>query len=302
MTLRYFFLFMVMAFRANARASAMLLLLMSSIACGAEKEVPIDTIAALRLEYGYKLAELEEKTKNNIGGWPSDHDCDGALWAGIARAAGADWVDVSAALRPDGRPTRRPLFDCGPGNLGYNDGSATTTSNDMITGIILGLYTARDADSVLRLYQYGEQHKWIMGYPEYYISRVLLRPNGITLIARILYELSNGQRDYVIRLAPVVYGPVQSDYEQHLILLSRYLEKKIGGPQYGMEIAEKILAKSLPLDALAQAVSGNYLLASLLLTGNYQSPTYVRGHENYHLVHWLISAKVVLDGVAPEAE
>lgn len=285
----YFFLFLVMSFTFTT-------------SCGADDHVPIDTIAALRLEYGYKLAELEEKTKNNIAGWPSDHDCDGALWAGIARAAGAKWVDMSAALRPDGRPTRRPLFDCGPGNLGYNDGAAATTSNDMITGILLGLYAARDTNSVLSLYQYGERNNWIMGYPEWYIARVLLRPNGITLMARILYDLTNGQRDYTIRLAPVVYGPVQSDYEQHLILLSRYLEKSIGGPQYGMEVAEKILAKSAPLDALAQAVAGNNTLAILLLTGNYQSPTYVRGHDNYHLVHWLFAAKVVLDNVSPDSQ
>ena len=268
---------------------------MSSIACGAEKEVPIDTLAALRLEYGYKLAELKEKTENHIAGWPSDHDCDGALWAGIARAAGAEWVDMSAALRPDGRPTRRPLRDCV-----VPDESKASTSNDMITGTLLGLQAAGDAASVLALYRYGEEHNWIMGYPDWYVARVLLRPNGITLIARVLYQLTNGQRDYGIRLSPVVYGPVQADYEQHLILLSRIIEQKAGGPQYGMEIAEKILAKASPFDALAQGVAGNYGLAALLLTGNYESPTYVRGDETYHLVHWLLAAKVVLDGMNAE--
>jgi hypothetical protein len=167
----------------------------------------------------------------------------------------------------------------------------------MITGILLGLQASGDEKSVLRLYQYGESHDWIMGYPEWYISRVLLRPNGVTLMARILHHLSGGERDYSIRLMPVVYGPVQADYEQHLLLLSRIIERKAGGPQYGAEIAEQILAKSAPKDALAQAVAGNYLGAALLLTGDYKSPTYVRGHESYNLVHWCLAAKIALDGM-----
>jgi hypothetical protein len=245
----------------------------------------------LEEQYNAKLAELRNITERNVGGWPSDHDCDGALWAGVARAAGADWVDVSAALQPDGRPTRRPLRDCVT-----PDESKATTSNDMITGIILGLQAAKDDRSIYKLYQYGIDNNWIMGYPEWYMARVLLRPNGITLLARVLYQLTDGKRDYAIRLAPILYGPVQADYEQHLILLSRVIEKNAGGAQYGMEVAEKILAKTSPLDALAQAVAGNYTQAAILLTNDYTPPTYVRGHESYRLVHWLLAAKITLDG------
>jgi hypothetical protein len=166
----------------------------------------------------------------------------------------------------------------------------------MITGIVLGLSASGDSSSLLKLYQYGEEHNWIMGYPEWYVARVLLRPNGITLMARVLYQLTEGKKDYAVRLLPIVYGPVQADYEQHLILLSRIIEKRAGGAQYGMEVAEKILAKTLPLDGLAQAVAGNYTQAAILLTGDYQAPTYVRGHPSYPLVHWLLAAKVTLDG------
>ncbi len=267
----------------------------TSVACGSE--VPAGPILLNELEemYRSKLVHLREETEKNIAGWPADNECDGALWAGVARAAGADWVDVSASLRPDGRPTRKPLRDCLT-----PDESATTTSNDMITGIILGLQESKDTDSVLRLYQYGEQHDWIMGTPEWYISRVLLRPNGVTLMARILYKLSGGERDYSIRLMPVIYGPVDGDYEGHLLLLSRIIEKKAGGSQYGMEIAETLFAKAHPGDALAQAVAGNYQLAALLLTNDYKSPSYVRGDDIYHTVHWLLAAKVTLDSLLPD--
>lgn len=278
MKLPSFLLFVVLSFTTTA--------------CGSEVPAGPILITELEQQYAVKLLQLRNTTERNIGGWPTDAECDGALWAGVARAAGADWVDVSAALRPDGRPTRKPLRDCVT-----PDESATTTSNDMITGILLGLQEAGDADSTHRLYTYGESHDWIMGYPEWYISRVLLRPNGVTLMARILYTLTDGKRDYTIRLAPVVYGPVDGDYEGHLLLLSRIIEKKAGGAQYGMEVAETLFAKAHPGDALAQAVAGNYLGSALLLTGDYKSPSYVRGDDVYHLVHWLLAARVTLDGM-----
>lgn len=262
----------------------------TTISCGKETTAGPILIKELQEQYTSKLQELQQLSNDNVAKWPNDHDCDAALWAGVARAAGADWVDISAALRPDGRPTRRPFRDCA-----FPDESKATTSNDMITGTLLGLQAAKDVESVLRLYRYGEDNNWIMGQPEWYVARVLLRPNGVTLLARVLYQLTDGQRDYAIRLAPVVYGPVQADYEQHLILLSRIIEKRAGGPQYGMAVAEKMLANAAPLDALAQAVAGRYNQAAVLLISDYKSPTYVRGADVYHLVHWLLAARITLD-------
>ncbi len=270
--------------------------------CGVEKEVPVDTIAALQAGYNDKLLQLKELSKGHIAGWPSDHDCDAALWAGISRAAGADWVSVDAGVQPDGRTTRKPLQDCGPVEEGFPGDSATTTSNDMITGLLLGSLAAGDGETVHQMYVYGENNGWIMGLPKYYVSRVLLRPNGITLMARILYSLSEGKRDYTIRLAPMVYGPTDGDYESHLALLSRYMEQELGGPQYGAEWTEAYLASNFPRDALAQAVAGRYNRAAELLVGDYQSPSYVRGSSSYHLVHWLLAARIVLDRTAEPAE
>ena len=252
-------------------------------------------LISLRAKYNEKLEELRKNSESHLAGWPSDAECDGALWAGIARAAGATWVDVTAAVQPDGRPTRIPYGDCGPGSLGYNNGSATTISNDMLTGIMLGLYADNDSQTAKMIWTYGYSHNWTMGYPEYYVSRVLLRPNGISMLARLLYHTSNGEYDYTARFGPILYGPVAEDFEGHLMLLGRYLGDKLGGPQYGMEIAEFVGAKYRQGDAFAQAVAGEYSRAAALLLGDYQSPSYVRGHPNYHLVHWLFAAKVTLD-------
>lgn len=248
------------------------------------------TRTALQAKYDQVLDELHRKSKDHVAGWPTDEDCDAALWAGVARAGGATWVDISAAVQLNGRPTRRPYRDC----ITPTE-SKTTTSNDMITGIVLGLYASKDRDSLQRLWDYGWAHAWIMGFPEWRLSRVFLRPNGVTLLARSLYRLSDGHVDYSNRHHPLVYGPSNTDYGNHLTLLSRYIQRKVGGPQYGTEWAEQYLAHTAPLDALAQAMAGNSSIAASLLLGNYKSPSYVRGHENYHLAHWLLAARITLD-------
>src|ERR1043166_4915987 len=124
---------------------AILLLLWS---CGRDPKVPASLRSELASAYQVKLEELRSQTLSHAGGWPSDIDCDAALWAGLARAGGADWVEVSSAIRDDGRPTRLPGEDCLPPR------SAATTSNDMLTGIMLGLVEAGDGPSLSRLWDY----------------------------------------------------------------------------------------------------------------------------------------------------
>lgn len=265
-------------------------LLFSFLFLGCGDALPLVSRELLQDKYDKNLQILEELTRDNLGGWPADHDCDAALWAGVARAAGAHWVNVSAALAANGRPMRRPYSDCST-----PDESRTTTSNDMITGIILGLVEAQDVTALHALWDYGYERGWIMGYPEWFLSRVFLRPNGVSLLARALYKLTDGRTDYKMRLSPVIYGPTDADYATHLILLSRLIQKKVGGPSYGFDIAEQLVAKRHPSDALAQALSGNSNVAAGLLLNDYNHPSYVRGHENYKLVHWLLAARITLN-------
>lgn len=257
------------------------------LGCG--RESPTKERPSLEQKYYQKLEELRKASASHVGGWPSDEDCDAALWAGVARAAGADWVDMAAAVQPDGRPTRRPFRDCR-----VPDESKATTSNDMMTGIILGNLSAKNLDTLKSLWDYGYANNWIMGYPEWFVARTLLRPNGITLLARSLHVLSEGRLDYVMRFSPVLYGSGLEDYEAHLALLSRYIQKLTNGPQYGTDSVEKELAERYPGDALAQALAGNVDKAEALLLSDYVSPSYVRGHANYQFCHWLLAAHIVL--------
>lgn len=156
------------------RLAATLLVVVSLLvsSCGRSK-LSSEQRAQLQAAYDERLNELRTASLGHTAGWPSDEDCDASLWAGIARLAGAEWVDISAAVQPNGRPTRLPYADCGPGDMGYNAGSATTISNDMITGIIAGLYASNDSASAKLLWEYGYTHSWIMGEPNWYASRVL---------------------------------------------------------------------------------------------------------------------------------
>lgn len=234
--------------------------------------------------YAQKLLELRDSEYDMLGPW---HDCDSALWAGIARAGGADWIDMGQFVTGDGRPTRIPNADCEPPR------SRATTSNDMMTGIILGLLVSGDADSLNSMWDYGAAHTWVMGYPEYVASRTVLRPNGITLLARAIHSLDG--KDFSVRNLPVIYGPVEEDFEEHLRLVSLQLQNDIGGYKGVQDLSHAVICAVPTRDAFQEAVCGNYNDATDLLLGDYKYPSYVRGQDNYYLAHWLNSARIILD-------
>lgn len=86
----------------------LLLFTVLATACGQGGALSSEQRIQLQAGYDLRLGELRTASLSHVAGWPSDEDCDGSLWAGVARLAGADWVDISAAVQPDGRPTRRP--------------------------------------------------------------------------------------------------------------------------------------------------------------------------------------------------
>jgi hypothetical protein len=271
-----------------------ILLTLPLISCGLlpkEKDAPVDKIEQLQQKYEQVLLDTQALLQPPAL-WPSDTDCDGALWAGIARRAGLP-SDVASALQSDGRPTRRPNQDCGPTSEGLAGDSAATTSNDMLLGIVLGLHAQKDLESLKLLWDYGFENNWIMGVPKTLLPRVLWRPTGYSLLAQAIYRL--GGPDYSVRNTPSLILPVEKDYEEHLqalsVLLSKDLGKPIGSPY------TCLIRKS---DALIQAVCGEYNTAADLLLGDYKTPSYVRaGHLEHEAilkqVHWLIAAKVVLE-------
>lgn len=249
-----------------------------------------------------QLQELREylkelyarRSEGHLGSWPSDQDCDGALWAGVARAAGLSQVQVHLGLTPEGRPTRRPNSDCGPHHLGYNGGAAGTTSTDMQLGLILGLFYAGDLEKLDLMRKYADEHHLIVGVPTELVSRSIMKPGTRSLLSTAIGKL--GGRKDAWSYIDQVYVPPLTDFQLHLELLTLHLEKKLGTWNKSKAGVAALEANQNPGDALAQAVAGRKReAASLLLDPSWTPPEYVRGPELASLVHKLLILHILLD-------
>jgi hypothetical protein len=266
----------------------LILPLLFLISCGIKPKTESTKLDKLEQAYSYKLDEFDIISTSQTAKWPSDYDCDAALWAGLAARAGTA-TNIKAALDGSGRTTRKPNKDCI-----IPSESASTTSNDMILGIITGLYYKKDLASLEAIFHYGLVNNWVMGSPASMVARVVLKPNNIALLARAIYQL--GGHDHQERFIPLSYLPLKdSDYPTHLQFISIALARDTGAANYLAEQAVQETCKNNDQDALAAAICGDEAKAVDLLLGDYQYPAYVRGSENYKLVHWLLVAKLILE-------
>ncbi len=258
------------------------------------------------------------------------NDCDLTLWVGEARYAGVP-VNLDLVELAPGVIHRRPS-PCWTPALG-DVGAASTVSNDMLAGYLLGRWQERNLGAFQRLAAQGEANRvylpipgWKLGepYPEM-ATRVVMRPNGIGLVGRSLYALSAGADDRSYRKWQPLYGPGK-DFERHVQavgiltdgLVMEFL--RLGGldatadqPQPAPTEMKLDLTMN-ELDALNhfvetepenffyQAILFRYTgdpatAISLLLDDATPVPSYVRGaHQRaYELIHWLCAAQVVLE-------
>lgn len=268
-------------------------LIFALTSCGSNEEKPSSDarIEDLRIEYENRLDEYNKLTAPE-GGWPSTKDCDATLWAGEVCSAGAS-VDIFLAEYEPGQIHRRPPPSCFEN--GATNGSASTVSNDMILGYLWCLWYLKDVDALKRLADYGEANNWIMGEPQS-SDRVYLKPNQIGLLGRMLTSLGV-EKDYAS--VPAAYFSVEKDYEKHLQVLGILLNGEVDGSinDSMISLLKELSRKSD--DALMHAAYGRYTgnasVALDLLLSDTPTPSYVRGHDNYKLVHWLKAASVVLN-------
>jgi hypothetical protein len=292
------------------------------IACSSKKHEAESSSDDRKLALTYlvqeqRLALTEEAGESH---WLAPHECDSSLWNGEALAAGVDAIDLSIAEYSPGEIHRRPPPSCWDGS---DQGSKSTVSNDMILGWMAGMWRTRDLAALQRLADYGEEHEWVMGkpFPEM-ASRVVLKPNQIGLLGRMIYALSNGRDDRSYRKWFKLYTAVSEDYEKHIQALSIMLQGEVdeflrlnsldatradpdGQPlalldvNQGMLERLQALASSDPQDALFACVLGVYSgdmsrALDLLFSDAYLAPSYARGDEVYKNVHWLFAADCAL--------
>lgn len=269
-----------------------------------------------------RFAELQARFDDRLAstdfgetGWPSPEDCDGLLWAGMAKAAGLQ-VDLHLAEYEAGRWHRRPPPACWDGE---DKGSKSTISNDMLIGLLWGLWRDRDTAALTRLANFTQANDFVMGepFPEM-ASRVIMKPNVALLLGRALYSTTHGQDDRPWRKFPPVFLPVTQDYEGHLQALAIALLGEINeslarqslDATYSQNLLDinqaaltrlQALAEAEPDNPLYNAVIGIYTgdfskAISLLLDDETPLPTYVRGKDPlaYGRVEWLFAARLIL--------
>lgn len=280
-----------------------------------ERVQPNEKVPQLKEKYAAKKKHAQE-TWDKLTGWPSPADCDGTLWAGLAKASGVDTVSLALAEHAPGEVHRRPASsgEC------YPEESASTVSRDMLLGYLFASWRTGDKDRVRRLGQYGEDHAWIMGRPAERVGEVLLTGNLIGLLGRMQCKMGTGCPLYA--KIPPLYTKPDKDYIRHLTVLFVLLQGEVfDGLSMRYEEAvrdvfpkevvtsdisrtEKSVLRELvdtdPADALLQSAwhlyeDGDFNVPiDMLLSEDYVYPTYVRGSEQYKLVHWLFTANLIL--------
>lgn len=250
----------------------------------------------------YQIYSEVEAGLDPVTKWPTLRDCDGTLWAGIACAVGMP-VGIHFAEYAPGEIHRRPYESC------YTDrdnGSKTTISRDMLTGYMACAHRWRDLSAMKRLAEYGEKNNWVMGKPEWYVSRVLLGDNLKGILGRMIYELSFGADDRSYRSTPAIHLPVTEDYQRHIQVQTILLDNAITVPKT-MDITGNMLerlranAEAKPEDPLFQAALGLFTgdqskALELLMRDEMPCPSYARGENPnvYCKLIWLQAADIVV--------
>lgn len=266
----------------------LLLILVALVGC--HKKTSGDQLTAVKLKTKL-MEEWAKETSDHHYGWPDEDDCDGALWAGVARAAGIRTVDISAAVQQNGRPTRLPNADCGI------ERSGATTSTDMRMGTILGLVAAKDNVSLESMRNYAKANHMLMGEPKSNLPAVWLKPNERFFLSQAIDYLVKGCDAWCD--VPPTYAVPMTDSDVHLTLLAVQLEEHMGVANEFAILAALEACRKHPDDALALAVCGDRAGAEAkLVDPAWAPPSYVRGAhpKAYELAYQLFTLNIIMGG------
>ena len=187
--------------------------------------------------------------------------CDSLLFTALANLT----ADLSAAEPDPGRYVRRPV--------GYPDCFATGSSRsdvsrDMLLGVTYHSYITGDLDRLLRLWDYGTSHNWIMSV--HGGQHAIYGPADMALLAQTIYVLSDGERDYSIRHAAPSVAYNKEGYVRHLQAITVWLRREVYGGllKSEIELIERY-ADEAPNNALFPMVLGRYDVAARLLINTY---------------------------------
>ena len=194
-------------------------------------------------------------------GFIATDKCDSLLFTSLANVE----ADLTAAELTPGQYVRRPTAypDCFTEGLSRSD-----VSRDMLLGVIYHSYLTSDLPRLLRLWDYGMAHSWVMA--QHGGIHAIYGPGDIALLAQTIFILSDGVHDYGARhvITPPAYNV--AGYVQHLQAITVWLRREVYGGLLSGEIALiQRYASENPRNPLFQMVLGNHALAAEMLIAIY---------------------------------
>jgi len=191
--------------------------LLLTLSCGTPpnkvKHTPIEGSQRAALTDKYKLYSTLTASQQDAQGFTHTEACDSLLFTGLLGSGigPTNTIDLPAARDNLGAWHRRPLAypEC------YPDGAASTTSRDMLLGVMWYSYSNKRLDIAQDLWSYGMTHNWVMGQGD--VSRIYFTPGLQATLAELIYRLG-GENHAVARNIPQIYSQ-NTGYQAHLDLL-----------------------------------------------------------------------------------
>lgn len=250
----------------------LLLFLIGVVSCSCHKEEPSEAPLGMDAALAAKAALYTSLAPSTQGqaGFITDA-CDALLFTALGAVGGLPNVDLRAARGPSGAWYRTPAKDC------YPDRSDSSISRDMLLGVMLYAWAFKDLEMADSLYDYGEEHNWVMG--QGVPSRTLMTPQLIATLAQLVYKLGGENHDIARRLPVSWSASGVSDFEAHVqvlhIILRRALYDTI---EVSAQEALNAQASRQPSNPLFQWAAGNVQAATDILKAplywpNEQLPT-----------------------------
>ena len=158
---------------------------------------------------------------SNANGFVDYNHCDSLLFTSLANVGGHT-ANLKAAKK-GGQWYRRDSHSC------YRDGnSKSTISRDMLTGVALASYSAREPRVFEHLIDYGIANNFVMGQGEK--SRTFMTPQLTGLIARAGIASGSTKINPALSKIPYAYSlGKNTGYQAHLEALAILLDGDIAG-------------------------------------------------------------------------
>lgn len=174
----------------------------------------------MTLEAKFNLYRTLIKEQQDEHGFLPSFGCDSLLFSCLVGCVPGINVNVWAAF--DGEKWhRRPVSQ----GCCYPKESASTTSRDMLVGLLFFAYVNKDLAISESIISYALKHFGVMGKGP--LSRTLMTPSLLSTAAWVSYRLGGPSRAW-LRWIPYIGSKNVADYQAHIQVLHLLLRQRLG--------------------------------------------------------------------------